>query len=133
MQTHQRIAALKKLGRKHSSPVSIRGLIDTGASCSAIDPRIVQALDLDRRGQVPIHTPSSGPDLDYRGQYDVCFVLGEMTESPLESTLPVIECDLASQNFLALVGRDVLSRCQLCFDGPSPSRNASLYFSPAHA
>jgi hypothetical protein len=84
-----------------------------------VDHRIVQALDLDYRGQVPIHTPSSGSDLDYRDQYGVGVVLGEMTEKPLEFTLPVIECDFANEGFLSLIGRHVLSRCQLCFDGPS--------------
>ena len=31
----------------------------------------------------------------------------------------VIECELASQGFFALIGRDVLSKCILTYDGPA--------------
>jgi hypothetical protein len=41
MQTNQRVEALKKSGQKFSSPMVILGLIDTGASLSALDPSIV--------------------------------------------------------------------------------------------
>lgn len=120
MQTHQRILALRKAGKRHAPPMTGIGLIDTGASGSAIDGRFVRMLDLDCRGSISIHTPSSGLDLDVRDQYDVSISLGGDTGSPLEVTTPVICCDLWDRGGIhALIGRDILSRCILTFDGPS--------------
>jgi hypothetical protein len=51
MQSNQRVAALKKAGRPFSSPYIVRGLIDTGASISALDVDVIRALGLDPRGR----------------------------------------------------------------------------------
>lgn len=119
MQGAQRVAALKKAGLPFATPQVIVGLVDTGASCSAIDRIVVAGLNLQHRGIVAIHTPSTGAGFVQCNQYDISLVLGESQPDPLELTLPVIESDFASQGFLALIGRDVLRRCVLTFDGPS--------------
>jgi hypothetical protein len=121
MQSHQWADALRKAGQQPSPPSVVVGLIDTGASCSALDTRIVKALNLSYRGYTPIHTPSTGSGHLYLNQFDACFVLGEPHPNPLVLVLPVVECDFASQGFFALIGRDVLRRCVLTYDGPADS------------
>jgi hypothetical protein len=118
MQSPQRVAALKKANRPFASPSTVVGLIDTGASSSALDRIVIAGLDLQHRGVVSIHTPSTGPGYETRDEYDACLVLGETSLRPMVLTLPVIGCDFSSQGFLALIGRDVLRHCKLAYDGP---------------
>lgn len=119
MLTSQRVEALKRAGAPYSSPMTVRGLVDTGASGSAVDRHLVTGLALDPRGVTYIHTPSTGSAYVERNQYDVCMVLGEDQDNPLALNLPVIEAEFASQGFLALIGRDVLSLCVLTYNGPA--------------
>jgi hypothetical protein len=70
MQTNQRVEALKKAGQKYSSPVVIAGLIDTGASLSALDTVIVRMLGVAPRGVVSVHTPSTGAAYVTCNSYD---------------------------------------------------------------
>jgi hypothetical protein len=126
MQSPQRVAALKKAGRSFSPPLIVQGLLDTGASCSALDRRIIASLELEIRGTTAIHTPSTGAGFETRNQYDVTLVLGESQSGPLELTLPVIESDFASQGFFALIGRDVLRRCVFTYLGPADEYTLSF-------
>ena len=54
-----------------------------------------------------------------RDVFDASLVLGEGESDPLESTVEVIQCDFASRGFYALIGRDILCRCVLTYDGPA--------------
>jgi len=51
--------ALKKADRKIPEPVAAKGMIDTGATGSVIQPAIAQQLGLQPVGIVSISTPSS--------------------------------------------------------------------------
>jgi hypothetical protein len=51
--------------------------------------------------------------------YDVSVVFGDGKPGPRTYTLELIETDLASQGFDLLVGRDILARCILNYDGPN--------------
>lgn len=51
--------ALKKAGSKIPEPVAAKGMIDTGATGSVIQPAIAQQLGLQPVGVVSISTPSS--------------------------------------------------------------------------
>ena len=119
MQSPEYVEALKRAGQPYATPVSVLGLLDTGASGTALDAQIIAQMRLLQRGTVAIHTPSTGPDLIYRDQYDATLVLGEMESPPLAATLPVIESEFASRGFFALIGRDILCRCILTYDGPA--------------
>lgn len=130
MQSPQRVEALKKAGRPYSTPMIAQGLIDTGASCSALDPVIIRSLDLQPHGTVSIHTPSTGPAYETRAQYDACFVIGDPAEGALHLVRPVISVSLASEGFQALIGRDVLDHCVLTYDGPN-NRFTLAYDVPA--
>jgi hypothetical protein len=119
MQSRERVEALKKAGISFSSPVVGMGLLDTGASCSALDRTLISSLGLQTRGIVSIHTPSTGAAFQTCNQFDACLVLGETLPTPLMVTLPVIECDFSTQGFQALIGRDVLHHCVFVFEGPT--------------
>jgi hypothetical protein len=121
MQTNQRVEALKKAGKKFSSPTTIIGLIDTGASISALDSALIIDLGLEPRGVVSLHTPTTGTAYQKRMSYDALFITGENSEHPLSKALQVIESHLASQGFFALIGRDFLDECQFSYDGPRQS------------
>jgi len=140
MQTNQRVQALKKAGQKFSSPMVVLGLIDTGASLSVLDPRIIASLGLAPRGIVSIHTPTTGAAYQKRMSYDALFIAGEETGDPLSRTIEIVECELASQGFFALIGRNFLAACQFIYDGPrnsfalqydNPWRPTSLLATPA--
>jgi len=119
MQSPDYVAALKRAGRPFASPMAVLGILDTGASCSALDSRIVRLMSLQHRGVAEIHTPSTGAGVVHKGVYDATLALGETTGRPISATVPVIECEFASRGFLALIGRDLLNLCILTYDGPT--------------
>lgn len=119
--TRARFNALSAANCPIPAPQIIRGLIDTGASCTAIDPTVVQALSLVPTGQVPIHTPSTGATPHQCNQYDVslAILLGGTTPVLcfISDAIPVIESALSHQGIQALIGRDVLAKGVLWYNG----------------
>jgi len=130
MQSPQFVTALKKAALPFSPPVHGDGLIDTGASISAIDRSLVVRLGLQARNSVLIHTPSSGPGGDIRNQYDISITLGDGDPNPLSLVLPVIESEFTSQGFDALIGRDILRHCELYYHGGQNIFTLSFNVSP---
>ena len=115
----QRVAWLKSQGRVFPSPVSVRGLIDTGASCSCIDVGVVTRLGLDPSGSASVHTPSAMGVAIQKLTYDASIILGDGKPHPRSYLLDLIETELAGQGFELLIGRDILARCVLHYDGPN--------------
>ena len=77
------------------NPVQIRGLLDTGASGTAIDPSVLTALGLTPTGTTLVNTPTTGATPQVAEQYDVGFVIPGPNGPPLFSqTLPVIASEL---------------------------------------
>ena len=116
----ERTAALTAANQPIPNPVSIRALVDTGASTTCIDPSILQALSLTPTGNIKMVTPSTGKtpvDID---QYDVSIMIpAALNQIPFHlHTIPVACTDLvSSQGFHALIGRDILSHCLLTYNG----------------
>ena len=52
--------ALRQANITIPQPTLVRGLVDTGASITAVDPAVIQALGLQPTGFMPVHTPSTG-------------------------------------------------------------------------
>ncbi len=119
--TPQRVAVLKKAAKSYPAPLTIRALLDTGASGSAIDSTVISALGLTPTGSVLIHTPSTGSSYETRDEFDLMIVLGENTPDPKTFTVGIISSSFASEGFLALIGWDVLSHCVLTCNGPARS------------
>jgi hypothetical protein len=112
--------ALTAAGQDVPLATSIRALVDTGASCTCVDPAVLTALQLSATGSVAVHTPSTGAALHYAEQYDVSLVIPGAGTHHLPLTIdavPVIAADLAVQGIHALIGRDVLQDCILIYNG----------------
>lgn len=102
------------------SPVVVQGIIDTGASCTALDPTVITSLGLSPTGKATILTPSTGDKPVLVDQYDVNLsIYSTVDEPPYHiQNLPVIESKLsAQQGFQMLIGRNVLERCLLVYNG----------------
>jgi predicted aspartyl protease len=116
-----RFAALQKAGQQPPVPRPAQLLIDTGASHTAIDPQIIQALGLPHSGEVQIHTPSTGATPHTCKQYDVSIAF-QTANHPvvwLTTSVAVTECDLSAQGIDGLLGRDILGKCVVAFNGPA--------------
>jgi aspartyl protease len=108
--------------RKLAIPESrvIRALVDTGASFTAIEPSVLQLLELTPTGTMDIIAPSTGQNVHTTETYDVDFVIyAGVGDPPLSMpNLRVAACALfLKQGIHALIGRDVLKRCILIYNG----------------
>ncbi len=112
-----RAAALRAAGDPVPSNMAIRGLIDTGASNTCVDPEVVTQLGITATGQVPMITPSTGDQPVDADLYDVSLVLAHSEISYTFGALPVMCSSLRHQGFDVLIGRDVLERCLFVYDG----------------
>lgn len=116
----QRSDALKAAGKPVPADVALRALVDTGASSTCVDPSVLTTqLGLSPTGVVPVHTPSSGQTPHQADQYDIGLIIyGTTTAQFLEfPTIPVLSCDLSQQGIQALLGRDIIGRCVLVYNG----------------
>lgn len=113
-------AALQAAQQPLPQPVSIRALVDTGASCTCIDPSVLQSLQLTPTGSASMHTPTTGAIPAAADQYDVGLAIFAATNQvPLFlATVPVIAAQLLqAQGIHALIGRDILQQCVLHYNG----------------
>ncbi len=115
--------ALKEADQPVPSWAKTRALVDTGASCTCVDPSILRdSLQLIPTGRTTINTPSTGNAPVECDVYDVSLLVPSTDtekEAPLMiAAMPVVCADLLqSQGFHALIGRDVLTRCVLSYNG----------------
>jgi hypothetical protein len=109
--------ALLRVGQVVPTPVRIRGLIDTGASCTCIDPSALQSLGLTPTGSTPMLTPSTGATAHNADQYDVSLVLLHPNLNLTFPEVAIVESELSIQGIQALIGRDVLQGCLFIYDG----------------
>lgn len=116
--SHPRAAALQAANQPIPQPVQISALVDTGASCTCIDPSVLQQLKLTPTGSVSINTPTTGNTPHATQAYDVALIIPAPKGTPLVlKAIQVVECDLDAQGFQALIGRDILSECVLAYNG----------------
>lgn len=114
-----RSQALVAAGQTPPAPVPIRGLLDTGASNTCVDPSVLQQLGLSPTGSCLVNTPTTGAAPMSAELYDVAFLIPVNGGVPLFSqTMPVMASELlAAQGFHALIGRDILSQCVFVYNG----------------
>ena len=110
--------ALKKASQPVPPLVKGLALVDTGASCSCMDPSIFSSLGLTPTGSVLVYTPSTGTTPHNADQYDVSLLIPLVVPiSRRFSSLPVTASNLAHYGFQALIGRDILMTGLLIYDG----------------
>jgi predicted aspartyl protease len=118
--------SLKSKGKTVPSRVLVHALIDTGASNTCVDLSVLNQLGLNPTGFAVTHTASSGSSGHRCNVYDISLILPHSGPSLIVADLSASEIDLSGQRFEALIGRDVLSRCNLLFMGPV--QQAFLYY-----
>lgn len=93
-------------------------LIDTGAGMTCVDLSILDNFRIDREGSSLINTPSTGRHPVERDHYNVGIIVLNGTEQRLiVPNVRVLATDLSNLNCKILLGRDVLARCLLVYDG----------------
>ena len=101
--------------------VDLRAIIDTGADVSALDRSVVQSLQLPVGGIIPANVPG-GSGLIFTSEHEAGLTnlapQGSGQADLIVSDLLVLELDLASLGYQALIGRDILARCRFLYDGP---------------
>ena len=114
-----REAALTQANLAVPAPIKIRALLDTGASCTAIDPAVITKLQVPVTGTTSILTPSTAGVAHTCNQYDVLLAILDPNGNPLyfSTSVPVIESALASQGIEGLIGRDVLGGALFIYNG----------------
>ena len=114
-----RIEALQANDAPVPDMMTVKGLVDTGASCTCIDPSVVESLDLSRIGTTNAVTPSTGSKPQSVNQYEIgVLIYSSSQEQPMVvPIIGVIEMPLINQGFHAIIGRDILSQCLLVYDG----------------
>jgi len=113
-----RIQVLKAAGESIPQPVQIDALLDTGASCTCVDPSVFEKLKLTPTGSVSVNTPTTGTTPHLANQYDVALIIPDLGAPFILETIPVVATELfAAQGFHALIGRDILDRCVFVYIG----------------
>lgn len=112
--------ALQAAGQAVPQPIRIRALLDTGASCTCVDPSVLAALNLTPTGSATMITPSTGATPHQTDQFDVGLIIpgASGNQTPLVvDNIAVVASQLTNQGFQALIGRDLLKRCVLTYNG----------------
>jgi hypothetical protein len=127
---------LQELGQDVPDPVKVRAMIDTGASCTCIVPKIAERLGLTPSGQTEMYSATSEDKPVDQDEYDVGFLVVNPTTGltthafqnvPLVMHTIKVVCTPALVNlgYEALIGRDILAGCMFVYDG----RNGKLLLS----
>ena len=91
-------------------------LVDTGASCTNLDARIITKLGIAPTGSVAVNTTSTAGTPVQCLMYDVELRLDGGRQQI--SSLPVIEGDFSMQGIDGLLGRDFLQFSRMIYCGP---------------
>ncbi len=123
-----RMVALDEMKKPIPQGFVAYGLVDTGASCTSIDPVVIEALELQPINKVSMVTPSTGPDPILVNQYDIgVTIYSSEDQEPMRiPALPVCESTLRNQGFQSLIGRDILSLCLLFYNGATQQYSLSF-------
>ena len=124
-----RATLLSRAGFPVPAPVHIRALLDTGASLTGVSPRVLAALDLRPFDQMEVYTPSTPPGSPHvcdRFLVSISMVAGGRACPFPDLYVMSADCWLEGEGIEALVGRDILARCNFMYFGPEGNFNLSL-------
>jgi len=113
-----RQAVLRAKRENIPEPIEINAMIDTGGSCTAIDAKKLVPLKMTPTGIGHIHTPSTKGQAAAMPQYDVSLAFVAPSGSFVASSVPIIALpEISNTGIDALIGRDILSKCLLVYNG----------------
>lgn len=118
--TSARAAELNKANLPIPNTFRASLLIDTGASCTALDHRVLAPLGLTPTGSTPVNTPTTGSNPHSLDLYDVAIIVlsGSGKLIGRFDPLPVIASSFfGAQGIDGLLGRDILGSCVLHYNG----------------
>jgi hypothetical protein len=107
-------ASLTAAGKQVPAPVVGYALIDTGASVSCIDANVPPRLGLQPTGSAMLTGAKGGGQ---SSTYAVRLVV-QATQQVVEYQ-NMVEADLATLGYVALLGRDYLAGASLIYNGPT--------------
>jgi hypothetical protein len=115
------VQALRTALRPVPAAVKTRAILDTGAEITCIDDALVQALALPFGGTSLAHLPAHG-GLMGTNLRDISLTVvhpsGNYQNDLVLRNLTVLELSLAFLGYQLLIGRDLLARCRLLYNGP---------------
>jgi hypothetical protein len=101
-------------------PIQLMALLDTGAEMTCVDAAVIRQLGLPFGGVALANLPAHG-GLTFTVLHDASFTIlhpsGKSGHHFRVLDVSVLE-SLAHLGYQALVGRDVLAKCRLLYDGP---------------
>ncbi len=124
----ERTAALARSGQP-SGRWPVRALVDSGASRTFIQRSVIGGLGLEAAGETDVYTASSGAVPITSATYKVRLFLQRVAGDLIASDLEVVEAeDLSGLHVDVLLGRDVLGRCLLVYNGAE--KKLTIAFDP---
>ena len=102
-----------RLEKKDVPAIMVSALIDTGASTTAISQKVIKKLRLVARGTAKVYT--SNKDSEIRNEFDVAL---EFDTDAYIGILRVLDANLQDHSIDCLIGRDILERGILIYNGP---------------
>ena len=114
-------AALTRQGKTLPPVAGGAALVDTGASCCAVEESLLAQLGLQPVRPVNVSSPNGSR---LQNLYFAKLIFPGSPIPPLE--LEVIGVQMGQGRMLALIGRDFLRQCLLVYNGPAG--NCSLAF-----
>lgn len=107
--------ALRACAQPVPNPIICQALVDTGSSILAIDQSIAQSLNLVKRGIYIAHTANGQRQCNL---YAVALSF-PATNLKAYNIIQATEVDLSAQPFKCLIGRDILRKWHLHYNGES--------------
>lgn len=97
--------------------VSIKALIDSGATSTCIDLRVIRSLGISPTDVTFINTPSTSTSPHACNCFDVSIEIPCGKVTGRIKNLRVLEVDLDHSPFDGLIGQDILSKSLFVYDG----------------
>ena len=105
----------RALGFEYPEPLPLKALIDTGASVTIINPEVAQTQKLRQTGYAQL--VAAGSSGRYPEHAAAIYFLG--TKLKGFDPIRVVACSIVRQPVSCLIGRDVLRKWHLTYDGRS--------------
>jgi hypothetical protein len=120
--SRKRLRARHAAGLAAPPPVELDALLDTGAQVTCVDPALVTRVGLPIAGGGLVNMPAAGGlnvYRDYAASVAVLHPGGGRADELVIHDLPVTATPLTAFGFQMLIGRDILARCRLVYNGPA--------------